>query len=599
MNGSGTYCSNGTIYHKTEDVNMVYSRQHPFWAYPGDNETPNSLHHNSGDPIQILGLHKISSVRSNHNAHQTAKEASHPSNYSIFSNKKHFHIYKELQIILPFEFPENYACPLYILVDKRRSSSLKTYSSANRYREDPRVLPIEQRRLSLGIETMMLLHRKHLDSQVIILTVRSTMNDDRKKINICERLQNIRRYLEQYDSKKVPNDMIFLFALYVKKFKISNSIGTTAMMMPMIINDRYQYNSSITPSSYFIVKFSKYFIINFKIITYQLTKKSNSEKTCYECELYLPDEENYTTFLKEDFIVYHMDQTLLVEFTHEIDGNLYFTMHQMLNDEVLISWLPKYTFISSSDRNYIQHKNRLIKHSSTFDKLERQIYYKSSPDQYYCVFQDRSQILSNSPINDSQFTFNNQLIMDTTHETLINTAEDSSLCTYKISNDRGDIQADDLSSQTDHCMTILAMELLHKENLDCFLALLHINMIRFYDGTDSMVLDEYEYLRCFPPFLSSEYKQQNHSFFFSLFNESPKKSGSIGKTVLLMPMTYKGSLQYNEYIELDPTLDIKCGNCFIINLNISFLIKKNEMLPGQKIHVVKFFLPHNRGVKYF
>lgn len=589
------YQTNKTLDLKNRNISMKYLPQQNSREYSRNNQKIVNSFHNSDEKIRIFRINDIRTPKNNHNAHTRVSEHLDSSKPLIESNKVSFDTYDKLEKILPFKFSGDPTYPSYFLIDNFDIFYLNGSSAPIIDKEEQQVIPIGPQDLSLNIEAIELLHRKQLDSYVVMLRVYVKKDFEGKLSNVSEQVETLKNYPEHLIPDKLSKDMIFVFVLYDKNMKTINLFGKTAMMMPMVFNDVYQYNSLIDPSSDFIVRFREYFIINFQTsMSPVYFEMSHFEKTCYKCELCLPNEEKYTGFLKEEFIVHHMGQILLVKFIHKKKEKIYFMMQQMLNDRTLDSWLPKSTFIADLYPN-ILHRNKLIKYSSTFDEGESQICTKfpSQPD--YHMVENGTQIFINNPTNDFISSFDNKPIIGTLNGTSINMVEDPFARTSSISTE-GNIQEDRSPARADHFITIIALELLHRNKLDCFLILLYMSNIKSDKGEEMNVMDKFEFLKFYSEILPS--RDEQHVFFlFSLFNGNPKKF--VGKTTILVPKKYKGTHQYNESIELETTLIVEYGDHFIINFDISFNRTKIKSKSDMKLYKMKFNLPCQKGYETF
>lgn len=232
----------------------------------------------------------------------------------------------------------------------------------------PELRLTDQEEFVLTLEAISRLHKIHLDKKLYL-----ARHDEIADVS-GNKLANVMGVEEYTPSpeKTIPSgqeNMFFILCLCTPQRKLLKKHIVSAMIMPMVYQNSYQYNHNSKSTPGLITKRDGYFILHMMLIFRATTRTMDRVSRKYTVsELVFPADHEYTGFLKDVFLIRHCGQKLLITFGAILNGELRFRFHRITNSDEMDVW-KSFSCILSDSTKFIEHTRRTHKRIRLFREI--------------------------------------------------------------------------------------------------------------------------------------------------------------------------------------------------------------------------------------
>lgn len=204
--------------------------------------------------------------------------------------------------------------------------------------------------LLLTLESITLLILKNIKKRVVKLNLFKNTDSDGIEHSFLDTSQHFKSLKVKFPPK-LDQNMFFLLALYSGNVRLDSNIGKTALIVPMKFRSIHQYDQFTDDLPRSISKYNNFIIIHINLFFSRYRRGIYRTKTKYEIRLTLEPKNDYMLLLKNNFLIVHAKQKLILSVCGIIDDKIFFKISKAPKRKSLYAILKNSTLISKSEWN--------------------------------------------------------------------------------------------------------------------------------------------------------------------------------------------------------------------------------------------------------
>lgn len=475
------------------------------------------------------------------------------------------------------------------LTGRKKNSYLEGTASLTERMSDSEVGFSAHENLILTIEVLKELQMKNKDYSLVLLEFIEEKDLDNGTNMFLRNLEYLNEYPENIPLVE-GDTTFFLLGIYLNDPQYNENLCRSSIIMPIFYGNHPQYNHRCSRvDSEMIIKCKGYFILNPVLNFTYFPHESLQKEKRLRVELIFPQEKDSTFFLKNPFIIYHFGQKLKVISTAVEKDKPSFNICR--SPETYESDLClKRTKLVPESEEMMNIETILSKKRSKYNNTEKKPGIEDSIS--IEVDKDNNELKIDGNSNNDNLEKEKDCLLvknNSNHETnIIDGHPVFNDLTSMIEINPGTQKAS--SEQPNFSLTMEELELLQQEFKTESLVQLNIDVIVDINGRKMNFLNTVNFLDCHPQEFPRPIKK-NMFILFSLYTKGSKIENTFGRTVLIMPMKYRGYIQYNLSSELESEMVIRNEGYFSLKPAIHFIKYSLLLLNGENRYQCNFTFP--------